>query len=165
MDILAASPVKMATSNAVCVAGTTVTLTSTVRLDFCLNGKAFSRAIFTNQGMVSTTLDAITGVAFTPLAINQGSVYVLLIDSAGVLKAAQGSVETLDGRVSATAKFIRAPQFPTGIPQTLCPFAYVLSFNGSDGAAWTFGTTSWAATNSVQLFVNIMSLPDRPQIT
>ena len=70
-----------------------------------------------------------------------------------------GAIEALD---ATGGEFIVAPDFAT-IPDTMCPFAYIIIQNGSTGAAWTFGTTTFAATGITDVFVDIGLMPDRPQ--
>jgi hypothetical protein len=163
MDTLAAAPLKMATNSGALVAGTTSTYTTTITIQYCLNGKAFSRTAITNQAASAPTVDAITGQTIAPIAINYGAVVLVMLDSAGAVFHALGPVEALDGAVTASAKFVRAPQFPVGIPQTLVPIAYGIVKVGSNGAAFTVGTTTWNSNSSVA-FTNIMGLPDRPQV-
>ena len=162
-DTLAQAPIKMATNSGALVAGTTSTYTTTITIQYALNGKAFSRTAITNQAASAPTIDKLTGVAFPALAINTGTVILVMLDSAGTVFHAMGSVEALDGAVTASALFLKAPQFPVGIPQTLVPIAYGVIKVGSNGAAFTVGTTTWNAS-SIVTFVNIMGLPDRPQV-
>lgn len=72
----------------------------------------------------------------------------------------------LDGTAAgASANFITAPQFPA-IPSRLCPFGYVVTKVGASGSAWTFGTSNLAGppSNVLHTFVNVMTMPDRPQV-
>ena len=163
-DNLAQAPFHGVTTKAGVSAGTTVTITTANTQLYALNGKAFTRAAAANSAVTTPTIDILTGVAIPALAINQGTVVLVLLDSAGNQFYAQGSIVALDGAVTATAKFIQAPSFPLGIPQTLVPMAYGIVKNGSNGAAFTVGTTTWNAANSSVAFVDLMTLPDRPQV-
>ena len=142
------------------VAGTTSTVTTTVATDFIINGK-FGTQLNILTAEVSPTTDHLTGVAFPALAINQGVAIVLgtILAGGDNLVAVQGDIKNLD---SGTVEFSIAPPFPT-IPDTMCPFAYIIVTNDSTGAAWTFGTTTFAATGIVDTFVDIGMMPDRPQ--
>ena len=142
------------------VAGTTSTVTTTVASDFIINGKFGTQLnILTNEA--TPTTDHLTGIAFPALAINEGCAIVLGTTIAGgdTVVAVQGVIEALD---STGGEFIVAPDFAT-VPDTMCPFAYIIIQNGSTGAAWTFGTTTFAATGITDVFVDISIMPDRPQ--
>lgn len=165
MDALQMIPLTMCTMKATLAAGTTSTYSTTGTTLFCIKGKAYSKAAVTN-GATPTT-DATTGSAFTAIPAGSGSVFVFGYDSGGNIKVSQGSVEVLDGSTTsgATAKFVRAPQFPA-IPDTICPFGYATVLVGSAGAAWTFGTSNLTgppASTGIN-FVDVMTLPDRPQV-
>ena len=106
------------------------------------------------------------------IPVGYGSVFVLCYDgssttAATAIKVVQGSITQLDGSSAdgAVAKFILAPQFPV-IPDTLCPFAYVVVKVGSGGAAWTFGASNLAGppSNVGIAFQNVMTLPGNPQV-
>lgn len=156
-DALAQAPLTMTTMKAAAVAGTTTTVTTTGTTLFCIKSKAYSKAALTNQAFPTT--DHTTGVAFTAMAKNNGQVLVLGYDKDGTLGAVQGPAEAMD----TSGNFIKAAQFPA-IKDTLCPFAYVVCKNGSTGSAWTPGTSNWTATGMTATFVDVMMLPDRPQV-
>jgi hypothetical protein len=142
------------------VAGTTSTVTTTVATDFIINGKFGTQLdILTNQATPTTDLG--TEIAFPALAINEGCAIVLGTLTAGgtTLRAVQGEIEALDAD---GGEFIVAASFPQ-VPDTMCPFAYIIIKNGSTGSAWTFGTTSFGATGITDTFVDIAIMPDRPQ--
>jgi hypothetical protein len=50
------------------------------------------------------------------------------------------------------------------LPDDFCPLAYVLVRAAPSASSWTFGSSSWTATGITTAFVNINTLPDRPQI-
>ena len=164
MDALSMVPLTLFLGKAAAAAGTTSTLTTTGTMVFGLRGKAVSRAAFTNQA--TPTTDITTGAAFVAVAAGFGAVVVLGLDSAGTLRACQGPQLTLDGiAAGASASFIIAPQFPP-IPDTVCPFAYVVVKVGTAGAAWTFGTSNLTGppANTAITFVDVVTMPDRPQV-
>jgi len=165
MDALQMIPLTMTTMKAAAAAGTTTTYSTTGTTLFCIKGKAYSKAAATNAA--TPTTDATTGSAFSAIQPGFGSVFVLGYDSGGNLKVSQGTVESLDGSTTtgATAKFIRAPQFPA-VPDSICPFGYATVLVGSAAAAWTFGTSNLTgppASTGIN-FQDVMTLPDRPQV-
>lgn len=165
-DNLAQAPLHACLSKCTNAAGTTTTLSTTGTNTVVINGKIFTFAALAN--VQPTAGDAVTGAAaLTQLAINTGTVYLLLVDSTGAAhKVAQGTVEALDGAAVATAKFIRAPQFPGGVPQNLVPIGYVIARVGSNGSAWALGLQNSSGVAGVTLtFVDIATLPDRPQVS
>lgn len=166
MDALQQAPLTMATTKAGLTAGTTTTYTTANTVQFSIKGKAYSKTAVTN-GATPTT-DATLGTAFSAIAAGYGSVFVFGFDSSGAIKVSQGSVEALDGSTTsgATAKFIRSPQFPI-VPDTVCPFGYCTVLVGSAGSAWTFGSSNLAGppSNVGINFVDIQTLPDRPQVS
>ena len=165
MDALQMIPLTMCTMKAALAAGTTSTYSTTGTTLFCIKGKAYSKGAVTN-GATPTT-DATTGSAFVAIQPGYGSVFVFGFDSTGAIKVSQGSVEALDNATTsgATSKFVRAPQFPA-VPDTVCPFGYATVLIGSAGSAWTFGTSNLTGppSNTAINFVDVMTLPDRPQV-
>ena len=171
MDYLQTSPATMCTVKATAAAGTTTTFSTTGATLYCIKGKAFSTSAAANAA--TPTTDAATGVAFVPVPANNGCTFVLCYDgtsatAATAIKVVQGPLNLLDGTASgATALFsIHGPQFP-GIPDTLCPFAYLITKVGASGAAWTFGASNLAGppANVLHTFVDLMTLPGRPQVS
>jgi len=116
-----------------------------------------------DSGLESPDLDAVTGLAFLPLAANTGCIFLWLIASDGATVAvAQSRIADLD--TQGNFKW-DAPNFPP-VPTTAAgleyiPFAYVVAKN--TGAAWTFGTTVWNAAGLGVSVKNVMELPDRPR--
>lgn len=169
MDTLATGPLTICTSVAALAAGTTTTFSTTGATLYSIRGKAFSTSAASNAA--TPTTDANTGAAFVTLAPNRGCVFVFCYDgtsatAATAIKVVQGPVEVLDGATAgASANFITAPQFPA-IPSRLCPFGYVVTKVGASGSAWTFGTSNLAGppSNVLHTFVNVMTMPDRPQV-
>jgi len=165
MDYLSSLSGTFATTKAGLTAGTTTTYTTANTVQFCVKGKAASKSAVTN-GATPTT-DGATGSAFSAIAAGYGSVFVFGFDVNGNIKVMQGSVEALDGSTTsgATAKFVRAPQFPA-IPDTVCPFGYATVLVGSAGSAWTFGASNLAGppSNVGINFVDCLTLPERPQV-
>lgn len=164
MDALRMIPLTMTTMKAAAAAGTTTTYSTTGTTLFCIKGKAYSKAAATNAA--TPTTDATTGSAFVAIQPGYGSVFVLGYDSAGALKVSQGTIQALDGSVTTdSAGFITSPQFPA-VPDSICPFAYLVTKVGSAGSAWTFGSSNLAGppSNVSHKFVDVMTLPDRPQV-
>lgn len=156
MDNLANSPVTQALTKANLAAGTTNTLTFSA-MTYAIRGKMYSRAALTN-GATPTT-DFATGKAFNPVGPNQGSVFVVAIDTAGVLRVVQGSTEQLDG----AGTWVNLPQFP-GVPDTSCAIGYIMVRVGSTGSAFTFGSSNLSgATGVTYSFTDLSMMPDRPQ--
>lgn len=152
------------TTKAGLAAGTTTTYTTANTTLYAIKGKAFSKAAVTNGA--TPVVDVVDGLAFTAQPIGTGSVYVLGFDSAGTIRVAQGSIETLD----ITGAFVRAPQFPAPA-DSFAPFGYIVVRAAPATAAvpavatWTFGTNNLSAVTGVTYsFTDVMMLPDRPQI-
>ena len=141
-------------------AGTTTTISTANTIQYCLRGKAISPKTAITNGATPTT-DAATGLAFTPLSANQGTVILLGLDASGNLKACQGSVQALDS----SGAFILAPQFPNA-PDTVAIFGYIVLKAGATlSGTWTFGSSNLSGvTGMTYAFTNLMGLPDRPQI-
>lgn len=159
MDTLSQIPLTMCTMKATLAAGTTTTYSTTGTTLYCIGGKAYSKAAVTN-GATPTT-DATTAAAFVAVGANYGSVFVFGYDSSGTIKVSQGSVVALD----ASGAFILAPQFPA-IPDSVCPFGYLVIKAGSTASNWTFGSSNLSgATGITYTFVDVMTLPARPQVS
>lgn len=163
MDQLQTPPLTMCVSKATAAAGTTTTFSTTGATLYCIKGKAFSTAAGANAA--TPTLDAVTGAAFLPVAAGFGCAFVLGYDgaasAAGAIKVVQSAIVALD----ASGNFVVAPQLPN-VPDTVCPFAYLITKVGSTGAAWTFGASNLAGppTGVTHTFVDVMTLPGRPQV-
>lgn len=160
MDILQQNPLTMTTTKAGAAAGTTTTLTTANTVLYAIKGKAFTKAGASNAA--TPTTDATTGAAYVAVPVNYGCAYVLGYDAAGTLKVSQGGLQALDS----SGNFIVAPQMPM-VPDTVAPFAYLVTKVGSTGAAWTFGSSNLAGppTGVTHTFVDVMTLPDRPQVS
>jgi|SRR6185369_109897 len=165
MDQLLQVPLTLTTNKAGLTAGTTTTYSITANpLLYAIRGKAFSKATVTN-GATPTT-DANSGLAFKAQAIGTGSVYVFGYDASGNVKVSQGSIENLDP----TGAFFAAPLLPD-VVDTMCPFGYLLvrlapaTATTPAVAPWTFGTNNLSGVTGVTYtFVDVMTLPDRPQV-
>ena len=170
MDPLAQAPLTMCVSKAAAAAGTTTTFSTTGATLYCIKGKAFTTSAAANAA--TPTTDAATGAAFVAVPASFGCVFVLCYDgtsttAATAIKVVQGPLAPLDGAAGgSTALFINAPQFP-GIPDNLCPFAYLVTKVGASGSAWTFGTSNLAGppSNVLHTFQDIMTMPGRPQVS
>jgi hypothetical protein len=164
MDALTQTPLTLALAKAGLAAGTTTTLTIGTTTPFGLKGKAYSKASVSNTA--TPTTDATTGAAFLPVPAGYGCVFVIGCDKDGNVKVSQGAIQVLDGvAAGASASFIVAPQFPA-VPDTVCPFGYLVTKVGTSGAAWTFGTSNLAGppSNVLHTFVDCITLPERPQV-
>lgn len=159
MDALSQIPLTMCTMKAAIAAGTTSTLSTTGTTLYCIKGKAYSKGALTNQA--TPTTDAATGSAFVAVGANYGCVFVVGFDSGGNLKVVQGPLQALD----VSGSFILAPQFGP-VPDTVCPIGYIVIKVGSTGSNWTFGSSNLSgATGLTYTFVDVMTLPDRPQVS
>jgi len=161
MDALTQIPLTLAVSKAGLTAGTTTTYTTANTVNFAVQGKAFTRAAATN--VATPTLDVTTGVAFLPVSANQGCVFVFSWDttSTPVLRVSQGPINALD----TGGLFVNAPNFPM-VPDTVCPFGYLVFRGGSTlVGTWTFGTNNLSSvTGATYTFVDVLTLPGRPQV-
>jgi hypothetical protein len=159
MDQLQQNPLTLACGKAGLAAGTTTTTTVTNQTDYSIEGKAYRKAAASN-GTTPTT-DANTGAAFTAIPVNYAGVFLIGLDSSGNLKIAQG--ETV--AYSDAGEFSRAPAFPP-IPDNFCPIGYELVKVISTGSAWTMGVSNQASqTGITKVFVDILTIPDRPQVS
>lgn len=158
MNPLEQTPLTMATTKAGAAVGTTTTYVTANTTQYCIKGKAYSTAAKTN--VATPVVDIADGLAFSAVPVSNGSVFTLCFDSGGTLRVTQGTIEALD----ASNAFINLPQFGA-VPDTVCPFAYLLVKVGSTGVAWTFGTSNLSGppTGVVFTFVDVFTMPDRPQ--
>ncbi len=188
MDIHSLQPITICLSKSGLAAGTTTTLTTvpvgaTGQLTvYAIKGKIYNKAALTNQA--TPTTDFATGNTFIPIpiplsnpnlpsvtngALGYGSVYVVGFDSGGTLRVVQGQIAALD----VNGNFITAPQFggdgPAG-PNTgnndFCPIGYIVIKLGSTAVAtWTFGANNLSGVTGVTYaFIDVLMLPDRPQV-
>lgn len=163
MDNLSQIPLTLCLMKSALAAGTTTTISTTGTTHYAIKGKAYTLAAMTNAA--TPTTDVNSGAAFVRVGANEGSVYVVGLDSSGNVKVAQGSVESLD----AAGAFLTAPQFPV-IPDTVCPIGYLVIKAGSTAAAkasgWLFGTSNNSGVTGITYtFVSVIGLPARPQIS
>jgi len=176
MDMQQAVPVTMCFTKAAIAAGTTSTMSTTGTTTFAIKGKFYTKTALSNQA--TPTVDFATGAAFLPipipatapnLGLGYASIYTVGFDTGGNLRAIQGSIVALD----VSGNFITAPVFGAlggvGIDSTttdFCPIGYILVKLGAAAVAtWTFGTNNLSGVTGVTyVFVDIATLPDRPQI-
>jgi hypothetical protein len=153
----------MSTVSAALVKGTTSTYTTTVTTAGVINGK-WVTPITAQTNTATPTTDAVTGLAFPALAVNQATVLVFGQKADGTIQMAQGSIEpTQVGVTTTVGAFIRAPQFPT-LPDDFMPLAYLLVRTAPSAASWVAGTGSWTASGvTASTAQNVAVLPDRPQ--
>lgn len=146
------------TTKAGLAVGTTTTLTTANIQLFGIKGKGFTKAAVSNEA--TPTLDSNTGVAFLPITINKGSVFVISRDAAGTLRATQGGIEPLD----VSGVFQALPQMAYG-PDTITPIGAVTVKVGATGSTWTFGASNFSGPPTGVSFVFtdfIGGIPDRP---
>ncbi len=161
MDTLQQIPLTICLGKAALAAGTTTTLSSTGTLAYAIRGKAYSHAALSNAA--TPTTDATTGAAFTPVLPNKGSIFVIGYNAAGTLLVAQGSIQDLD----VTGNFINSPQFPA-LPDNFCPIGYevIKAASNASASGWTFGSSNQSGVTGITYtFVDVVTLPDRPQIS
>lgn len=160
MDNLQFYPVTLCLTKATLAAGTTSTLSSTGTIPYSIRGKAYSKAALANTA--TPTVDSTTGLAFAPILPNTGAVIVIGLNAAGALVACQGAAQALD----VAGNFLYSPQFPI-VPDTVCPVAYQVIKAGSTASAlgFVFGTSNQAGVTGITYtLVDVVSLPDRPQV-
>lgn len=145
------------------VKGTTSTYTTTVTSAGMINGK-YVTGITAQTNTATPTTDAVTGAAFVALTDNQATVLVIGQKADGTIQMAQGSIVPTQVGVTTTAgDFIDYPQFPM-LPDDFMVFGYALVRTAPSAAAFTAGTSEWAATGiTASQFVQCGVLPDRPQ--
>ena len=158
MDNLSTFPVTQVLSKAGLSAGTTTTYSTTATVTYAIRSKLYTKTAVTNGA--TPTADATTGLAFVPVPVNSGSVFVFGFDASGNIKVSQGQVQALD----VSGAFVTAPQLPV-VPDTVAPFGYLVVKVGSTGSTWTFGSSNLSgATGVTYAFQDVTALPDRPQI-
>lgn len=149
-------------SSALTATGAETVHDSTVAMPFSINGKLYSKS-GTNADQATPTTDYVTGTAFPVLTgtatLGQGAVVVWAYNSSGTVKCMMGPIEDLDS----AGLFLRPAEFPT-VPDDVCPFAYMVLKHYASATSVRFGTSNWNATGFTNAIVNIMQLPDRPQI-
>ena len=138
-------------------AGTTTTYTVANAFDYTIKGK-FGTQFGTKTNQATPTTDAVTGAAFPVIGDDKGAVLVWATNSSGAVQLMQGEIEDLD---AASGEFIVAANFPN-VPDTLCPFGYTVIQNQS-GSDFTVGSTNWGTAGITDTFVDIGTLPSRPQ--
>ena len=148
--------------------GAATTVGSTGTIHYSIKGKAYTASALSSTA--TPTTDWATGLAFTALAKNYGTVFMFGLDAAGTLRVIQGTVVPLDGIVSSN-KFIIAPEFgglgaagSGSDANNFCPIAYITVANGTTGSGWTFGTSNWNATGITVAIQNVIGMPSRPQV-
>lgn len=181
MDVQQFVPVTMCLGKVTLAAGTTSTLSNTGTTTYAVKGKAYTKAAMANAA--TPTVDWCTGNAFISIPIplsspnlpgvpngaaGYASIYTVGFDSTGALRVVQGTIVGLDS----AGAFLQAPQFgglgPAGSGSTdndFCPIGYIIVKLGSTAVAtWTFGTNNLSGvTGATYVFVDVITLPDRPQ--
>lgn len=133
--------------------------TGSTTLQYSIGGKAYSKAQI--SGGTTPVVDAVDGSAIT-LTANKGRAVVWCLDSSGNVKLVAGPVQDLDS----AGNFMVTPQFGPVPLNTLCPFAYTIHKGGSTlSGTFTIGSSNWNTTGHTVAVVDIMNLPDRPQVS
>ena len=111
---------------------------------YTINGLAYKQAIA--SGAATPTTDGNTlAAAQLALAINQVRCYVWAVNAAGTVTVFAGpAVSWPNSSGTSTGPVIVVPD--PAIPSTFATFARHTVANGSNGAAFAFGTTNWNAT-------------------
>ncbi|HXE49574.1 MAG TPA: hypothetical protein VN663_14440 [Ramlibacter sp.] len=154
--------VTMSFANAGLAAGTTSTYSTTASTNAAIRGK-WATVLTAQTNTASPTTDVNTGLAFRSLAPNKATVLVWGVNAAGAIQLVQGTItDTLPGVTTTVGAFNVLPQFPV-IPDDFVAIGYTLIRTAPSAATWTPGTSAWAASGVTSLFVNVSTLPDRPQ--
>lgn len=126
----------------------------------CFGGKLILKA--QDSGVAMPTLDAVTAKAFNAVSPNQGCTLIFGYTTAGAIQVAQSNIVSLDPN----GNFIGwAPQEAT-LPDSICPFSYVVVKNGATGTLnFTPGTTVWNQTGMSYSVQDIAYVTGRPQIS
>lgn len=178
MDVLQLAPLTLNMTKAGLAAGSTTTLTQTLAGGATANilairGKMYSVAALSNTA--TPTVDFATGKAFNAILANQGAVFMVGFDHAGVLRAIQGQIANLD-TVTVPGNFLTGPNFgglgPAGsglTDQDFCPIGYVVVQCGATAnntTGWTFGTNNMSSVTGVTFtFDDVCGVTDRPQVS
>lgn len=152
------------------------TLTTANATEYCINGKAYTKAAAT--GGTAPTTDAATGLAFKPVLPGYGCVFVICL-AAGTnvaFSAVQGEITPLQANKSTyvPGDFVYAPEFPI-VPDAYCPIGYLIvqvATNFTPATGWVLGTSytkesayNSTATSYLPTPVSVLTLPARPQLS
>ena len=123
---------------------------------FAIRGKAITHAA--DSGVATPTTDAVTGAAIT-VTTSQARAVLFCLDSSDAVKIVAGPVVSMD----AAGNYLAQPTFPD-LPDTLCPFGYVIVKGGATlSGTFTVGSSNWNTTGMTYAVVDLFGLPDRPQ--
>lgn len=139
------------------VAGTTTTYTIATAFPFAIAGRLFTGAAASNAA--TPTLDALTGLAFKGLVLNQACIFAFFMNASSVVSVAQGPiVSNLD-----LTGGLAAAQFPQA-SDALTPFGYLLAQAGpTTVGTWLFGTNNLSGvTGLTYSFRDVMDYPAQP---
>lgn len=164
MDALAQVPLTMCTTGGVFTGtaafGANTTYATTVTINFMIKGVMNTAAKGAVTGGVTPTTDAATGLPIT-LTANYGLVVLWAMNLAGTVSAYASAPVALD----VSGNFVVAPQFPTSLPDSVCPFAYqVIKAASNTVGTWTFGSSNWNATGLSHSAKDLGTLPARPVV-
>lgn len=116
--------------------------------------------IAANSGVATPTLDALTGVAFLPLAASKGCIFLWMVKADATDGVVQSTIKDLDANNNFVWDSPVLPPVPTPSAEWI-PYAYVVVKNSSAGSAWTHGVSNWNAAGITLVVKNITSLPAR----
>lgn len=130
--------------------------TGATSLQYAVGGKAATKA--QASGAATPTTDFVTGLAIT-LTDLQARVVVWCVDVAGTVRLVAGAAVALDS----AGNFVRMPEMPAVIPDTLTPIAYVVHKASGLAGTFTVGTSNWNTAGMTHTVVDVLVLPSRPQ--
>lgn len=163
MDKLALQGMTIQKGNPGLAAGTTTTYSIATAFYYDIQGKSYTKGTATNAA--TPTTDVNTSAAFTALSASEGCCFVWCVNSSGTVQIAQGPIRSLSGEADgANASFSAGlPDFPS-IPDTSCPFGYLIVKAGASASNWTMGSSNLSSVSNVSFsFVSVGTLPPRPQ--
>src|SRR4030067_3447270 len=142
METSVLAPANFCSTKAGLAVGTTTTTTTANASLFCIGGKAYSAAAASNAA--TPTTDAVTGAAFTAIALNKAGVFAVCLNTSGALQIVQGGiVDYTDAGADATA-----PP-PPAIPHPLTLIGYEFVKVISTGSAWAMGGSNQATQTGI----------------
>lgn len=128
-------------------------------MEYAIRGKAYSHAAMSTHAVPTTDIN--TGAAFVSVAANKGCVFVLALAANGDMVVAQGPIVGADE----AGTFLAAPEFPV-LSDAYAPFGYiVVKTISTNTGGFVFGSSNWDATGCTCTPVDVIMLPDRPQVS
>lgn len=150
MDIQALGAVTLQLGKPGFAAGTGTAYTITTTFNYCIKGKTYSKTNASNAAQPST--DAVTGVAFLPVAAGKECVFLYGVDSGATVKVVQGSIVN-NGTAGSSI---------STVPDDFAPFAYLKIEVATGGTTFTLGISNSSGVSGVTYTrQDLTSLPDR----